>query len=306
MIKYCYLIRHQNKERLYESAIIDKGYRITEGLKKNMWMALIDFDIKGRVPKLEHMRNHFHVKRFFIYPHAARPNMVNDIYPSWCGTTAQFVATETHAEIMKIYGYDKPIHAVGWHLCDLKPFRPTKPINVLFAPIHPRMSAVDRNTNRRTFEILREMARKGMINLTMRFINSLELSGLPEEQYPYIKYVLGEQNGTFDMIDKADLVVSTQTFAYLAVARGIPTLMMNESMAPRDFDRKGNIFPAKHWDLYKHLMIYPLDILETPCPYELMIQACESDDVIRKWKINMIGTKMFDKKKFLDSIAKYY
>ena len=303
MRKRFYVFEHQGKEKMYVQALLDAGWRKAESVSNMVKFCLVDFDIKnGRQQKLELMRKRWGIGKFFVYPHAARPNVVNDIYPNWEHTTAQFVVTPAHAEVLKLYGYPKPVYPVGWHLSEIKPFRRTPGYKVLFAPIHPRMSDIDKQTNADTFKILSDLALKGRIKLTIRYIHSLEDSGLPIEQYEHIDYVKGVQNGCTEDIENADVVVSHQTYAYLARALGTPTIMMNEHIPPKDFKLTGEVIYAKNWEMYRHLIQYPLDILNTPDPLNLIQRASEGDEDVREWTANMIGDKLFDANEFVHRI----
>ena len=90
-------------------------------------------------------------------------------------------------------------------------------------------------------------------------------------------------------IDAAEVVVSHQTFAHLAVARGAPTVMMGESIIPRYTQSNGQYVTAKSWDKYRDLLKFPLDILNTPDPYALLQESIQSDALIADWKRRMIG-----------------
>ena len=292
---------HQNKECRFVEAL-SKHFMVTEAPSRESLFCLTDYDMKSRQYLLEKYRNHYGIERFFIYPHSARPPVMQDIYPAWVHTTAQFVASDGHAEILRRFGYKKPVHVVGWHLSPILPFKKCeKPHKILFAPIHPRMSYVDKQINHAAFEKLYPLARSGKIDLTVRYIASLEKSGL--KQLEGIRYVRGEQDSSFAMIDEADLVISHQTFAFMAVARGVPTLMMSEETPPHDFKGDEMIY-VPSWYKYKDLMMYPLDLLADGDAYELMQRAGESDHEIADWRKRMIG-KPFNQAAFLDAVQSY-
>lgn len=306
MRRYFYIVEHQGKEKKYVKALENGDFVRAMQPNHRTKIALVDYDMKqSRQEKMRYWKDRYGISKFFVYPHAARVNVIGDIYPSWEHTNAQFVTTSAHAEIMRLYGYVKPVYPVGWTLCDLvtTEFQRRTLEKVVFAPIHPRMSCIDMETNRQAFMLLSRMAKEGKFELTVRFIHGLENSGLPPaREYPWVTFVEGRQDGSIEMIDQASLVVSHQTYAYLAIARKVPTLMMNEHIPPKDFTRDGTILYVKNWDAYRHLLQYPLDILNTPDPYGLMQHACETDADIQEWRENNVGSKMFDEHEFLHRI----
>ena len=119
-----------------------------------------------------------------------------------------------------------------------------------------------------------------------------------------MKYIRGGLDLSYADMDNADVVVGHQTYAWLAVARGVPTVMMDEEMPTHTSPRKGPSSFAKHWDDYKDLIMYPLDILHTDDPMRLMERAAGSDGDIMEWKQRMIG-EAFDPAKFAEVIKGY-
>jgi len=263
---------------------------------------LTDSDVRGRVKLLEAMQK-IGVKLFFVYPHAARPSMINDHYPTWEGTTAQFVVNEHHAEVLRTYGYEKPLHSIGWHLCPLHEFRPKdRAQNVLFAPIHPRNAPQDKKVNLETFERLYGCVKKNGINLTIRHMGDLVDNGIPKRED--VKYVQGKMDQSFREIDDADIVIGHQTVAWIAVARGVPTVMIRESM-PTHFRASNQGYEdVKSWDRVSHLFRYPLDILEESDTMGLLNRAIKSDDEIWDWRRRMIGDA-FSPEVFVKIIEEY-
>jgi len=111
-------------------------------------------------------------------------------------------------------------------------------------------------------------------------------------------------DGDYSQIDKVDVVVSHQTFAYMAVARGIPTVMMAEYMPTHTVKSDDGYELAKQWDKYADRLMYPLDILNCPDPLMLMHQACRDDSMIADWRERLIG-KQFEPDTLWDKIKEY-
>jgi hypothetical protein len=296
---------HQHKARKFIEALESRYLRVDLARRyKAVKFVLSDTDIMGRRFKLEHMRKSG-VKRFFVYPHAARPDLVNDIHPEWAFTTAHFVVSAGHAEVMERFGYSRPVIPVGWSLCPIREFRPrAQARKVLFAPIHPRCSPVDQDVNRETFKRLEKLARADDIELTVRFVRSLPESGLERVEHPNIKYTVGTMDQGYEQIDGADVVVAHQTFHWIAVARGVPAVAMAEDMPTHVQVRNAPVLWARNWRKYRDLLCYPLDILATGDVLGLLQRAATCDEPVRDWRKRMIGSQ-FRRKRFIEKLEEY-
>lgn len=294
-------MNHQQKGNCFSEALRAKGgtaipYPLPRDYKScSSDFVLTDSDASpGKVHRLSMLRDQTKIKTFIVYPHAARPPLYADLYPVFQHTTMQIVSAAEHVEILRIIGYDKPMVVVGWSLCPIREFRSTwldykKPLKVLFAPIHPHCASIDKDVNRKVYAILLKLHIQGGIELIVRYIKSMASSGLSEERIPKVIYSQGNMDGDYSQIDKVDIVVSHQTYAYMAVARGIPTVMMAEYMPTHSVKSDDNYVLAKQWDKYKDRLMYPLDILDCPDPLMLMHQACRDDSAIADWRERLIG-----------------
>lgn len=291
-------INHQGKANALVSALSSR-YRLETSTHGAVRFVLSDSDVMGRRGQLERMRREG-TRRFFVYPHSARPSMINDHYPTWDGTTAQFVVNEHHAEVLRRYGYTKPLVPIGWYLSEVREFQ-AKPAarRVLFAPIHPRNAPIDRKVNAETWDRLYPLHRDGVIELTVRYIGHLADNGLPFADD--VRYVKGEMNQTVSDQDAADVVIAHQTYAWIAVARGVPCVMMAEDM-PTHFRRRNHEYDnVKSWDMVKDIFQFPLDILEENDTIGLLNRAVSSDCEIADWKRRMIG-EAFDAGLFAEKV----
>jgi len=97
-------------------------------------------------------------------------------------------------------------------------------------------------------------------------------------------------------------VIGHQTFAYLAVARGKPTLMMREDLPPHTVSHGQTVY-AQSWEKYADLMMYPLDILAGE-PAELIRRACQGDAAAAAWRERFVSTP-WDAKKFVTILESY-
>jgi len=303
---------HQGKDGLFSRILESSGYCMVPytyhgGYKRKLAFVLTDHDIMGRANSLSRIRRLGWSDRFFVYPHTARPNLTNDIRTAWEHTTAQFVVSQGHAEIMQRYDYPKPLHPIGWYLCEIKKFRPRSSVRkVLFAPIHPRNADCDKEVNARVYDILTGLAAKDEIDLKVRYIRSMQESGIKTViNHPNITYKSGAMDQDYSDIDGADIVIGHQTFAYMAVARGVPTVMMAERSLKTHIVPLGKpVETARHWDDYIDLLAYPHDILDAEDVMGLFNRVAGSDDDILDWRRRMIGDP-FDPDKFVSILESY-
>lgn len=288
-----YFHNHHAKGDAYLEAL-KRQYQQVEAPPVDMTFS--DQAIFGRAASLEYLR----ARRNFLYPHSGRPNLIGDILPIWDGIDAEFIAAEGHRQVMRSYGHDRFIHVVGWSLCPIRDFVPKQEARrVLFAPIHPRCHEMDKALNRAVFELLRPLD----IELRVHYIGSLEESGLERIEAPHIEYIRGELRPNTDKIDEADVVVGHQTFGYLAVARGVPTVMFGEDMLPHLIPHgQPPLFP-KNWKRYHLKMRYPFDIQDGN-PMAMLEKAIRPNEAVEAWKARMIG-KPFNANLFLQKLARY-
>lgn len=305
MLKY-YIHAHQNKELAFADTL-SKEYEHVKDMH-DADICFYDHDAIIGSDRFKHVQDIFPAKRlYFVYPHAGRPSILGDLYPTSELTAAQFVSAQGHVDIMRAFGYEKPLVVTGWHLSPINNFRPFvgNVPRILFAPIHPRMSNVDKKLNASVHGILVRLAAKKEIILTVRYVRSLELSGIKPSQG--VNYCEGSHDSSYSQILQNDLVISHQTYAYMSVALGVPTLMMGEDVVPHNFrtvGHKDEMVYVRSWPRYKDMMAYPLDILATSDPIGLIQDALASDDKILDWKRRMIG-EPFDENVVLNIVKSH-
>lgn len=300
---------HQGKERAYTKALLADGWR--QVVYRRGWAHAALFDLtngRGGVGWNENILGLHKVGvPLFLYPHAARPMIQWDgICDVWPHTRASFVIAEGHAEVMRRYGYPHKTVVTGWTFCKQKPFKPAAEVKtVVFGPIHPNangwLNPVDIAINSETFRRLDAWRKRSGARLIVRHIHPLSAQGVPEVRG--VEYIQATPDGSTREIDSADLVVGHQTFAYIAVARGVPTLMMAENEAPRSGNCDANFTRVKSWDLYRDYLAYPLDILAEDDTAGLIERAVKSDDEIAEWRERFIG-KPFDPDFFVSELKR--
>lgn len=309
-MKLYFGIDHQNKGAAYFKALAEAGYSQAHSADvRGIRFCLADSDWNAdRRAELERRGI-----PLFLYPHAARPMVQYDCphlnpFPVRC----MFTMAPGGVELMRRIGYPYPVEAAGWSLSPVRPFVPRDVKRVLFAPIHPNgngwLSPVDQELNRKTYRKLSDWCRESGAALTVRFCRELEANGLSSEMAlnePWVTWNKAKPNGSTIQIEENDLVVAHQTFAYMAIAMGVPTLMMGEDIPPRTGNSDASFEYAEHWADYRDYLMYPLDVLnEERTTDEWVHAAAESDAEIAEWKGRFIGAP-FDGKTFVERLESY-
>lgn len=298
---------HQGKGAAYIEALRQARHRYSGDIHdyRKMDFVLSDHAILGRGEQIA-MFWKCGTRKIFIYPHTARPNLVNDIEDEFPAVTAHFVAAAGHVDVMRAYGYEKPIEVAGWSLCPIRPFQARQEARrVLFAPIHPRCDFIDQQLNREVWQKLLKLARADDIALTVRYIGDIREGGLEIVDHPNVSYTPGNLVPSWEQIDAADVVISHQTFAWLAVARGVPTVMMGEDMPAHLVPRGQPPKFANNWRRYADLLAFPLDIIETRHPLQILGEAIKHHPDVEGWKARMIG-EPFDAARFVTTLESYF
>lgn len=305
-LKIFRMSHHQNKENAFKTALVNRGWHESQ-YRFSQWISfgLFDGDWRRGAASPDDLDG----KPWFLYPHAARPMIQYDgcVKPRE-DCRAMFVSAPAGVHLMNVIGYPCEVVEVGWSLCPIKTFFPRATADrITFAPIHPNgngfLSDVDKKLNLEAYRRLVKYAEDHESTVTVRFCRDINDNGLGEamaEAHPNVIWKQAAPDGSTDDITKADLVVSHQTFAYMSVALGVPTVMIGEDVPPRSGNSAGGFCYVDHWDDYKDYMIYPLDILDEDVE-ETIQMAIESDEPIREWRENFIG-KPFDGNKFVDAI----
>lgn len=302
-----YFFNHQNKGMALIQALKAAGHTLS-AQSGSAEIIFTDVDVPPRAANLASL--HQRGKKIFVYPHAARPNLFHDFdnYPPFPHVTAHFVPAEGNIEILRQSGLPHALEVIGWYLCPMRPFQPRgQARKVLFAPIHPNangtLPSVDRQTNTETFKKLLPLVESGDIELTVRFLRGLEKNGLWTVEG--VTYIEGKPDQSYQEIDAADLVVSHQTMGHIAVARGVPTVMMGESTTPHlGSDETNNLQYARNWEKYRDLLRFPLDILVEDDTRALFQRAVQSDEEIADWRCRLIG-QPFDGQRFVRALERY-
>lgn len=300
-----YIYNHQGKGDAYKQALLDAG--LVLGKPQGSRILLMDYDHPRRISRHRYAASRKLIK-ILAYPHAARPQVMWDgLVQPYKYLYGVFVQAAGHKDVLRSYGFDKPIYVAGWSYSDIRPFRPVEnPRNILFAPIHPNanlwLSPLDKKINAQTYRKLLVLHKEGRINLKVRHIYTLEQNGIWFEEG--VTFIEGKKDLSHQDILDADLVVSHQTYAYIAIALGVPTAMMAEHEAPRQGGSSYDFKRVRSWNRYKHLIMFPHDILEHEDTMEFFKRVAASDELTKDWKTRLIGNP-FDPQVVAETVKMY-
>ena len=249
---------HQDKARALREALIKGGHEIVH---RNADILLIDFDGPiAHYPKTIE-RAYEEGADVYLYSHGAHPITAWDgIWTPSERVSAYLAQTPGQKHVMEAYGYPYPIHVIGWHYCQQRPFQPTAGRKVLFAPWHPQGTGyLPPDGRRANAEIFDKLAQLDTIQLKVRHVGPLEWNCIPE--IDGVEYEPSDKTlaGSIASILASDVVVSYGTLAYLAVALGKPTIMYGQDCMPYDGYSEETLRYVKHWEKYRDLMHYPHD-----------------------------------------------
>lgn len=306
---------HQHKGKALVQTLTRNGWRKTARLRSTgkpaPRFALIDNNTHGRGgigerPSLA-MYREFGVP-IILYPHAARPPLWWDIFGAYPFAACQLVPSAGHERVLRKMGFKSPVEVIGWYYSAVNSFRPRpRATRVLFAPTHPNangwLNATDMELNAEAFRLLLDLVPG--IELRVRHVHTLDANGLWE--VPYIDYVRGStRSGSLVDADWADVVVSTQTFAFMCIARGVPTVMYGEDLDPRFGNSLESFTTVSRWSRYKDDVMYPVDLFNArKDPLSLLQTTARGfTDAQAEWKSRMIGSP-YSPQKFLRALSTY-
>jgi hypothetical protein len=304
-----YIRDHQGKSKAYRMAMIVAGFKEISSHTAKPRFAFFDSDVtKFRKKRIDDLTQETNA---FIYPHTARPPLFYDFrdFKPHPKTKAIFVMANGHKEVLERIGYSLPIYVTGWTFSPVLPFHVSPSIKrITFAPIHANANLwnapINRDINQRVMGRLVKLKQKRPeIEVTIRYIRSLDTCGL--HPISGFSYVHGQPDQSVTEIKNADLIIATETYAYLSIAMGKPTLQMAEFVPPRIGNSPENFGYVNSWDKYKNLMEYPLDALDQEKTlWDVIGLANHKRDDVELWKERMIG-KSFVPKEFIKILLRY-
>lgn len=291
----CVVISNNSKEHVFAQTLIALGHKTVGPDEADVVFAHTDDIVHNQGRDRDLIRKFVNNgKLAYLYPHAASPSIEHDGLVEPAPVTGKLVTAPGHREVLQRYGYPWPVYEIGWFYCEQLPFTPPAEVKkVLYAPMHPwadGTTMLTRNTlaNRRVMQQLIRLD----VDLTVRFFGIPDAAGLSALVHTGKARVTWKQIPDLRLdtadIDEADLVVSTGTFAYMAVARGKPTVFYNQNAPAWSDDGEKMV---EHWDAYGDYIAYPYDL--DNWPLETTIErACAGGKRLEDWKDEFIGDPM--------------
>lgn len=308
---------HQHKGKAFLEALLAAGYRKTRVVAKADFV-LLDFlyaglfsGVHGNGWLRKEAAQAFELRKpIFLYPHFCSPWLPHDLEVDPVAAAAFFVHSPGYAKVLELIGYPTPAEVVGWSYTDVRPFSPfagEKP-RVLFAPLHPvggTLPQVERDINEHTFRMLVALRQAGELSsLTVRFYGDMATNGL--QRRGSVDFRAALLNGSTKEIEEADVVVSSGTYAHMAVALGKPTVMMGQDIRPHNSPRGGGTLQwVRNWELYRDYARYPhsIEMSSTEADALAAIRCAGAEDV-DAWRADHIG-QQFDRAYFVERLKTY-
>ena len=301
MPKTFYLLKNRDAGNAFHKALIEAGYVETD--IDHADMIFTDFER----PIIRAVKD----RPIFIYGHTPYSFYLYD-GKQWLDpipVACNFVCAEVGVMAMKSYGYPYRVEAVGFSRCEVKPFTPTKGKNLLYASAHLLGSKKvwphpgDLEMHLRAMKWIAK--NRGYFDrVIVNYSVSLEANALEKFTGIGIEFIeLGEHSQLSAELagrqfENIDLVISCNTFAYLALAKGVPTLMFGfEKDAPTLRSSTGG---GRHYDLYKPYFDFPLALEEMSAEEVLDLRLAPNAQV-EAWKKMNIG-ESFDAGKFISVV----
>jgi hypothetical protein len=281
---------HFGKSHALARALVAGGHELVGKGPADVLLIDLDDPGYGYTQLIDHHRGLG--AKVLLYPHGASPMTAYDgLMDPYEGVDGNLVVASGHAEVMRRMEYPTPTHVLGWSLCPQVPFRRRKTIrSVLFAPTHPsgfgHLLDHERELNAAVFAQLLD----GPWKVTVRAIGTPEQNGLWED--PRVRWVRGDYKVSWAEIDRSDVVVAGPgTFPSLSVARGVPTVIYGQGLAPNKGEPGEQPVQLRHGARYHDFMRYPFDMADGPVE-EVLHAAARSDAPIADWRRRFVGESL--------------
>lgn len=283
MMRY-WILHHQHKGKPIEAALKSQGWIYSAKPE----VALFDTARNSRVAETFRRSK----ATLILYPHTAVAAWWYDgLMPLTDDYSAILVIGAGQKQVQQIITPGKRVEVIGWSYCPILPFqKPDKVKRITFAPMHPsgngKLRPEAKDTNARVFKQLLEL---DGVQIVLRVIGKLEDSGLWYSPKVIVKNA--KPDGTYAEIDIADLVIGEGMFLSLAVARGKPTIGLNQRVS----NRTNRGLAPERWEEYNYLQAYPIDFDDDDGIMKLIDRALDESQV-SEWKSRFIGEQLQPKK----------
>lgn len=244
-------------------------------------------------------------KPIFIYPHTPYSFWFWDGYVKPRRCTCNFVVGDTAVKSMQVYGYPYRVEAVGFPRCEVKPFHPTAGKHLVYSSnrLQGKSGKMYGNERNASIQVMRWlMQNKKFFDLiTIYYQFSVQKNGMAsfvEDGFVYKpaggQIEMGVSN-TLRQLESADIVISCNTFAYISIAQGCPTMI---------YPTKGIVAnKLVHFDSYRQWFDFPLDLFSMDGADVLALRD-KPNPQVEEWKRMNIGTS-FDAEKFISVVREF-
>lgn len=274
-----WILHHQHKGKPIEQALVNQGWVYSQTPD----IAL--FDVARGKPIERRFRREG--ASLVIYPHTAIAGWWYDgLLEPPIGFDAILVVGEGQKEVQKIITPNSRVETIGWGYCPILPFKKPEVVKrILFAPIHPSGNVLRPEAKDVNARVYRRLLGLPDVQVVVRVLGSLQDNGLWQSPNAIISE--GKPDGSYADIDAADLVIAEGMYLSLAVARGKPSIGMNQRVSQRV---NGNGCAPKQWWKYNRLQAYPIDFDDGSIT-ELIDRALDESQV-SEWRQRFIGEQL--------------
>jgi hypothetical protein len=248
----------------------------------------------------------------FFVPHTPYAFWLWDGWLEPMKVSCNFVTAPVGVLGMAAYGYPYRFEEIGWARGRILPFTPRSGNNLLYAPplnVHWKEGVLKYNND---LPIHRKILgwivenRKRFDRVTLNYTRSMEefeYNTLPDMGFEFFdvgsKRDLSAKTAMAG-IEKADLILSSNTMGYIALANGYPTILTNSYRGVLPTCATG---AGACWDDYKEHYEFPLNIFEMSADEVLALRDAPNAEV-EDWKRWNIGSP-FMADKFISVIREF-
>jgi len=301
---YYYVRNHQFKGRPYHLALYAAGHRPKADKAE---IALVDRDRYIQAPNTTLAYVQDFIKQgatIMIYPHSALPPWWYDgLIKAQPYIRCVCVIGEGHKDAMRVIAPEVHVEAVGWPWCPQKTFAiPHDLQTILFAPIHPgggKLRPEGVQANKDIFHELKRVQSQTGCKVIIRYVGDLDTQGL--HPYHRFEWIEARADGKTKEIDAADVVIAEGTMMYLSVARGKPTIGINQHL-PCRANKSSEKYTPHNWDKYGPDLAYPINYGDAQLQ-DLIDRAMTEEQTA--WRKQHIGETL-DRKAFADKVIKIH
>lgn len=291
---------NKDSANAFIKALLGAGFERVKKLKDADFL-LYDSENVGRRWQIK--KDYLESHPGFIYPHTPQTCWLWDGVYKALPVECNFVAGSAQKAAMQSYGYPYRIETVGFPRCNVLPFQSfkgSKP-RLLFVPPRPRRDGGrQENIDLSAFYFIVENDGYFESITVCRLAGQLpEFETMALDRSKYIDIVTNPRavaspaGDMLERIDRADLIISQNTPAYLAVAQGKPAIFYGESHTPETTMGRAPV----HYREYESFLRFPLDLDEMNI--DQVLSACRApSEEVEDWKKRNIGGA-FDAEKFI-------